>query len=101
MIQAQYARFFTDDAAEARASVLENYRQIVEWAASAYYSKFLVWLEEEANRPIPVTENHMEMVKAAVRANTFREIRRHLQRTVSEASAGLQAAREDIDGRQV
>lgn len=94
-----FTRFFRPEEDRAEESRLATWTEALDWASQAYHNRFMEWLEEEANKPIPVSENHMETVKAAVRANTLKEIRKHLQRVVREAEAGLRAAREESDGR--
>jgi hypothetical protein len=94
---ADFSRFFRNHDEEARAASFERKRLALEWASQPYHKFFLEWLEDESNKPLPVSESHMEMVKAACRANAFREVREHILRSVREAEAGIQAAREGSD----
>lgn len=94
---ADFSHFFRNKDEEAYAASVERKRLALEWASQPYHKIFLEWLENESNRPLPVSESHMEMVKAACRANAFREVREHILRAIRDAEAGIQAAREGSD----
>lgn len=69
--------------------------EVLEFASTAYYQKFVGWLEREAMRPLKIG-GHEEMIQSAVRANTLREIRDTLVRRVEVARAAT-TGREDTN----
>jgi hypothetical protein len=92
-----FSRFFRRDEELAERARYATWTELIDWASQSYHAKFLDWLEGEASKSVRVSESHMEMVKAAVRANTLREVSDHIKKLTREAEAGLQAAREESD----
>lgn len=86
-----FRRFFDDDEAKVLAMEAENARQVLDWVSQQYHVKFLEWLDVESSKPLPITA---DLVKAAVRANTFKEIRDHLSRIEKSAIAARARTRE-------
>jgi len=92
-----YTRFFrrstvvSVEPAVEQESVLAE--EIVAFGALPYFAKFVAWLDAEAFRPLKIG-NQLDMVQAAVRANTLREIREHLVKEIARARATLEAGRE-------
>jgi hypothetical protein len=72
---------------------MEEAQQVIAFAMLPYYERYLVWLEREASKPLPIGD-HMEMVKVAVRSNTLREVKEHLIREVRSARAAVSVERE-------
>lgn len=82
-----FMRFFRPrvaDITDYEAEVLNQANELLDFAATAYYEKFLAWLDKESSRPLKVGD-HMDMIQSAVRANTLREIRDTLVRRVANA----------------
>lgn len=50
---------------------------MLSWAREPEYKRFLDYLQEEAMKPTP-TGDQMSMIQSAVRANTFKEIRKNI-----------------------
>lgn len=91
-----FADYFKTDEREekdARAELVEQASAILAFADLPYFRSYCDWLDQQANRPLPVGD-HMEMVKVAVRSNTLREIRQHLLSEVAAAKRALAAERE-------
>jgi len=88
-----FARFFFRRPVEEidpDADILNKANELLDFAATTYYQKFLEYLDKESSRPLKVGD-HMDMIQSAVRANTLREIRDTLVRRVSNArSAAMQ-----------
>lgn len=91
----RFLTYFRDEREEHRASLVENARLALEWMSCGYFGRFKDWLETEASKSMDISGSHMEMVKQAVRANTLREIRAHLDRIEAEAKRTMAAAREE------
>jgi hypothetical protein len=87
-----FARFFAPDEDEDEG--VEEANEIVAFANMPYYPKLLAWLASEADKPMTIGD-HMNMVLAAARANTFKEIRKSLQHRVEQAVRLIEAERED------
>lgn len=92
-----FASYFRDEEAERESEVLEQARRFLDWSSCDYHAKFLDWLNREASKPIPVSGNHMDVVQAAVRANTLREIIQHLTRVGNDSQAAIRRASEAND----
>ncbi len=58
--------------------------EVVEFAKTMYYPKFLAYLERGSDEPLKVAGD-LAIVRSAERINTFKEIRAHLKRQVKEA----------------
>lgn len=88
-----FARFFRRQMVEEidpDTDMLNKANELLDFAATAYYERFLAYLDKESSRPLKVGD-HMDMIQSAVRANTLREIRDTLVRRVSNArSAAMQ-----------
>lgn len=65
-------------------------RECLAWAEAPYHTRFVQWLEHEASRPLHIDQTERNLVAAAVRSNTFREV---LARVQSE----IQASRDTIE----
>jgi hypothetical protein len=90
-----FDKFFQLDHQEG-AALLEKAQvadEIIAWSNMPYFKKHMDWLLDEATRPATISENHMEMVKSAVRANTLKEIRQHLERAIRAAEMALAETR--------
>jgi len=76
--------------------------QEAEWAVSfaqhPHYARLLKRIETEADRPITMMSNSMEMAGAIARINTYKEIRNNLRREVFEAAEFLRRHREEHNG---
>jgi hypothetical protein len=82
-----YSRFFhEDDGGEEF-----PFRIVLDWVSQEYHAKFLEWLDAESSKPLPITA---DLVKAAVRANTLKEVRDHLVKLEKGALAAQARARE-------
>lgn len=92
---ADYARFFRDEKTEQEFASAHALREAGDWLDCSYHKKFLAWLEAEASRPMAVSAPHAELIQAAVRANTYREILAHLARVDREVRAAVQQIREE------
>jgi hypothetical protein len=88
-----FARFFrrqTVEEIDPDTDMLNKANELLDFAATVYYERFLAYLDKESSRPLKVGD-HMDMIQSAVRANTLREIRDTLVRRVSNArSAAMQ-----------
>jgi len=62
--------------------------EVLEFAATPYYQKYIDWLYREATKPF-IIGNHSDMIQSAVRANTLREIRDTLVKQVELARAAI------------
>lgn len=83
-----FARFFRTRPDDEDAERLNTINELLDFGATSYFPKFIVWLENEANRPFSIGD-HMQMIQAAVRANTLREVRATLVKRVEHARAAL------------
>lgn len=84
-------RFFPDEE-EAVGAEHEAAASVLAFAELPYFRVHIAWLERQANRPLP-EDDAMKIVKAAVRANTLREVRSHLLREVEQATAAQERLR--------
>lgn len=75
-------------------SVALKARIILDWMSQEYHKEFETWLEQEAAKPLAITNDHTAMIQGAVRVNVFREIRYHLMRLRNRAQAALEAQKE-------
>lgn len=91
-----FRRFFRPqvEPTDPDADLLNRANELLDFGNTAYYAKFLEWLDREASRPLKVGD-HMDMIQSAVRANTLREIRSTLVRRVSDARAAAQQIAEE------
>ena len=69
--------------------IMEQANQFVRWASCPYHKKFMAWLYEEADGPVPIAGKQVDLIIGTARANTFKEIRRYLQDQEARASAAL------------
>jgi len=87
-----FGKYFRRDEVEVvdhDAELLNEANEILDFSNTAYFTKFLAYLDKEASRPLKVGD-HMDMIQSAVRANTLREIRDTMVRRISSArSAAL------------
>lgn len=86
---ADFLRFFRpkpEDTLDVESELLNEANEVLDFAATSYYAKFMAYLDKEAGRPLKVGD-HMDMIQSAVRANTLREIRDAMARRVSNARA--------------
>jgi hypothetical protein len=92
-----YLRFFrpkpesTDDLSR----LLNNCNEVLDFANTAHFPKFIAWLEREALRPMKISKDASEMIESAVRANTLKEIRDTYVRRVSDARAAATQIAEE------
>ena len=93
----RFRHFFQDKEEVEYEAHVERCREVLDWTGQAYHKQFLSWLDEQAGKPYEVSENHMAMVQAAVRANTLREVRQYLSRLERGASDAVQQLREDMN----
>lgn len=94
---ADFLRFFRPqvDPLDPDADLLNQANEILDFANTAYFGKFMEWLDREAGKPLKIGD-HMDLIQSAVRANTLREIRSALARRVSSArDAAQQIATEE------
>jgi len=91
------SRFFRNEDEVADEVAYTTAREAIDWMSQSYHEKFVKWLDDEASRPFQIGTDQMALIQAAVRVNTLREVRRHLDRIRAAASAALQGAREDAD----
>lgn len=67
-----------DEAFDRRADkVNADANSYAEWAKHPYYAKFLEWLQTMGDDPVKPGA-HMDMIVGNTRANTFKEVRKHL-----------------------
>lgn len=84
-----FSRFFAKrEQADEDTSRVNAINEMLDFAATSYFPKYIQWLEKEANRPLLVGD-HMQMIQSAVRANTLREIRDTLVKRVEQARAAM------------
>ena len=82
-----FAGFFVD---EDRNDLLKSYgeaKEFCEWADNPAFERFVDWINAEAARPIPMRQE--EMVAAAIRANTLREVSERLKRDARAARSDM------------
>jgi len=65
---------------------MEQANQFARWAECSYHQKFLDWLYDEADKPVPIND---QLVIGTARANTFKEIRAYLQNQEARANSVL------------
>lgn len=96
-----YAHLFREEPDEPAfdTAVLGKAQNVLDFAAAVYYKEFESWLEEGAYRKIAVSGNHLEMAAEIARQNTFKEVRDHLRRKISEANRTVAHSREIADDR--
>jgi len=58
--------------------VMQRANEFETWAKSPYHTVFLDWLYDQADRPVPISDKHMDLIVGTARVNTFKEIRRYL-----------------------
>lgn len=83
-----FRRFFRPKELDDDAEQANLANEVLDFAATSYFPKFLAWLDREAGKPLKVGD-HMDMIQSAVRANTLREIRDTLVRRIENARAAL------------
>jgi len=95
-----FARFFrpSSEAVDPDAEALGQANELLDFASTAYFPKFIGWLEAEALRPMKISKDSTDLIESAVRANTLKEIRDTLVRRVSHARAAAVQILEDNDG---
>jgi hypothetical protein len=98
MVEAIRARFFRDEDAVADDATYAVAREAVDWVSQPYHEKFCKWLDDEASKPFQIGQDQMALIQAAVRANTLREVRRHVERVRVAAMATLERIREESNG---
>jgi hypothetical protein len=76
--------FKEDERQEIDKAAFQEAIDVLDFSQTPYYGRLLTWLEEQAAQPL-VVGDHLDMVRSAVRANTMREVRRHLLRSVEAA----------------
>ena len=59
---------------------------VLDFASTAHYPIFLRWLEDEAMRPVKISDGR-DMVVSAARQNSFLEVRQHLLSKVKIAQS--------------
>lgn len=69
-------------------------RTFLSWSEDEHFKKLLEWLDEEACKPLPLTD--AGMVQGAVRANTLREVADHLRRDVRHARNDARAYENEV-----
>ena len=75
-------------------TALNDANELLDFAATSYYRKFIDWLENESFRPLKVGDPNI-MLQSAVRANTLREIRATLVSRVAHARAAASEPTEE------
>jgi len=88
-----FRKFFVDEQEEEASEARELAQMFSEWASCHYYRRFIDWLDEQATSAVDVTASHLDLVKSVTRANTFREIRKHLARVEADAKTALELSR--------
>lgn len=75
--------FAAEDEAVSRA---ESYAaEILDVAERPYFVRLREWLQSEADKPVNISENNLEMVRGVVRANAFKEILSHMTAEIKKA----------------
>jgi hypothetical protein len=74
--------------------VMEDANQVVKWSNCDYHKRFLLWLREQADQPINPRSQHADLIVANVRANTMKEIRKHLLDLSDRAHSALEIENE-------
>ena len=84
--------FRPDDEEDERAELEQAvyYGQILDFAERPHFAEFCKWLDREASKPLEIGSDVTKMISSAVRANTFREIRSHLDREIETARAAVE-----------
>jgi hypothetical protein len=86
-----FARFFREDDGQ---DGLEEAHEIVAFANMPYFTKMMKWLESESDK-LMLVGDHMDMILAAARTNTFKEVRKSIRHRVDQAIRQIDAERED------
>lgn len=94
---ADYLRFFRPkiEPLDPDAEMFNKANELIDFANTAYYVKFISWLEEEIMKPTVVSKDLTVNTESAVRANTLKEIRSTLVRRVASARAAATRVAEE------
>lgn len=92
----RFARFFRVEEQEETGDDLVKAHDIMEFASTRHFARFLEWLQAQADEPLSVGD-HSDMIQQAVRANTLREVRTKLLRDLNVAREAVEAYREEPD----
>ena len=82
-----FRRFFEEDE-DFTGVDREAASEVIVFGNTAYFQKFMAYLEHEADRPIDIVDQ-VSMIKSAQRCNTFKEIKSHLKKQLRDAQAIL------------
>ena len=69
--------------------ILDHANQFMDWASKPQHQRFLDWLYDEADKPVPIDGTQINLIIGTARANTFKEIRRYLYAQESSARTAL------------
>ena len=99
MARLDWLPFFKPEDAEEAVRVEEEAEQARQWlemAESAAFQRHLGWIEKEVMKPI-TPGAHADMIVAAVRGNTFKEIREEIRKVTEQAKSLLSTeGRSDV-----
>ena len=92
-----FARLFSTAENRDPAEVdLSGARRVLDAKQTGYLDDLLRWIDEQNDRPIPMTGD-TSMIGAAARANTLREVRAKVLRDVRRAEAAFEEAKRERD----
>jgi hypothetical protein len=89
----RFFRMVRNQPQDVEATVSAEVHELLDFANTAYYPKFLAYLDREAAKPLKVGD-HMDMIQSAVRSNTLRDIHSTLVRWVMHARSAVQQEEE-------
>lgn len=99
MARLDWLPFFRDESAEEAALAEESEeraRQWLEMVGTAAFKRHLDYIEREVMQPVKPGP-HADMVVAAVRGNTFKEIREEIRKVTEQAKSLLSTeGRSDV-----
>lgn len=88
-----FDRFFKTHEDENRAVLGNLARETLSVSSSPYIVRLLVYLDDQSDR-VAIGSDPMEIVKSAVRASAFKEVRKKILRDFQEARAVMDAEQE-------
>ena len=87
-----FQRFFRTEEEESSPDreAVAAWQEALEFSRLAYYKRLLLWLENEAMRPIRIDEGR-DMVVSAARQNALLEVRQHILSDIRAAEQGMRS----------
>lgn len=91
----EFVRFFRNDDQEAEAASAAMARAALDWMSQDYHARFEAWIDDNASVALDPGANEAQLRTAVVRANTFREIKKHLVLLRKTSEAAVRRDREE------